>query len=94
MVVELSFAKGKVMKSKAERQMNIWIVEKGENYEGGTVICVCNSKNLAIKKALESPCSFPGGWVKDKEEDMLWGNGCDYVTVRRFKISTLEKEEV
>lgn len=74
--------------------MNIWIVEKGEKHEGGSVIHVCASKKFAVRKALEVPCSFPGGWVKDKEEDLLWGNGCDYLTVRRFKISTLEKEGV
>lgn len=71
-----------------KRKRKVWVVSNGENHEGGTVVGVYSSKELAVKKALEVPPHFDGGW-EPLPEPLAWGNGCDYVIVEEFPVEEL-----
>ena len=64
----------------------VWVVLNGEMHEGGSVVSVHDSKNKAVKAALAVHPHFDGGWEPLPEENLSWGNGCDYVTVEEWEV--------
>lgn len=60
--------------------MKVYIVESGEQYEGGRIEGVFASYETAVDFALELPTVFKGGWIKARAPNR-WHNGCDYVEV-------------
>lgn len=62
----------------------VWVVEKGEKHEGGTVISVHQTRSGAEIAALAMPTDFEGGW--DEVGDNCWENGCDYVKITWYDV--------
>ena len=65
---------------------SVFIVEHGEQHEGGDVVGVYTTREKAVKVALEQETCFGGGWKGDKDEDNYWTNGCDYVKVTEHNV--------
>lgn len=69
--------------------MIVYVVQSGEQGEGGSVNAIFKSKEAAIKFALELKPCFAGGWVKARgftEERPKWINGCDYIEVEEWAV--------
>lgn len=63
----------------------VYIILHGEQGEGGDVYGVLSDRKKAVKCAMEIKPCFPGGWKKEKNIDM-WINGCDFVSVEKWRI--------
>lgn len=68
--------------------IKVFIVENGEQHEGGSIVGVFLDRDKAIEIALKTRTCFGGGWQKDpdREEDLYWENGCDYVRVEEYQV--------
>lgn len=69
--------------------MKVFIVERGEIYEGGWVVGVFLDPMKAEEVALRQKTHFEGGWVYDKDsnpDNKRWENGCDFVSMMMFEI--------
>ena len=66
--------------------MIVYVVEHGEQHEGGSVEGVYTTKKSAINAALSHRCCFEGGWTPLDNEPDTWGNGCDYIKVTKWKV--------
>jgi hypothetical protein len=63
--------------------MQVWIVESGENYEGGSVVGIFADEQSARACALDYPCAF-GKWRQHEEN--VWGAGCDWLTITPYEV--------
>lgn len=66
----------------------IYVVERGEKNEGGSVIAVCRHWTSAKTCALKEKGSFGDGtWapIESGPDEWEWENGCDYVRIRRME---------
>jgi hypothetical protein len=64
--------------------VKVWIVESGEQCEGGSVVGVYATETLARKAAVEVHAHFPGGWKPSTNNS--WANGCDYVSIEEHEV--------
>lgn len=63
---------------------HVWIVEKGEFSEGGEVVAVCSRYPAAIRAAKKY---MKGNhWAKGPIEPNSWECGCDWLTVKKYKV--------
>ena len=64
--------------------MFIYLVESGEQHEGGHVTSVHKNYGYAWERALDTKTNFEGGWVEVRED--YWENGCDFVRVVKLEL--------
>ena len=64
----------------------VYIVSRGERFEGGQIQSVHENLESAIKSALEIPCVFEGGWEESTSRPHYWTNGCDFIDVQSFDV--------
>jgi hypothetical protein len=69
----------------------VWILSSGEDYEGGNVIGVYASKDLAQDDFLTAATKIPFGidkaW-KDDDEAVHVHGGCDWVSLEPHTVTT------
>lgn len=69
----------------------VWILSSGEDYEGGHVIGVYASKDLAqddfLTAAKKIPFSIDDAWKEDDESVHVHG-GCDWVSLEPHTVKT------
>ena len=65
--------------------MRVYIVVRGEQHEGGSVMGAYSSYDKARYAALGSKPSF-GPWEEDPDEPDYWESGCDFVTVQDWEV--------
>jgi hypothetical protein len=64
--------------------MKVYVVERGERYEGGQAVGVYSTFSKAKAAALNQDTAFEDGWIE--ADTHYWKNGCDYVTVIEFEV--------
>lgn len=64
---------------------SVWIVEEGENHEGGHIISIHSSKESARRAAL---ATFEEWSWDDKHEvdSSFWQGGCDWLTITEHEV--------
>ena len=68
---------------------SVFVVEKGELHEGGSLWSIHLSREGAIKAALalkNHPSWGKDGWIKDEEEEDYWENGYEFLRVVKMKV--------
>jgi len=70
--------------------MKVYIISRGEKSEGSNIVDIFNERKKAVECALAQQTHFEGGWVKI--DDNYYENGCDFVSVQRFKMKRKKKE--
>lgn len=67
---------------------NVWIVMKGEDYEGGEVAAIFDEFGKAEKWTLDNIINHP---ERRKDWDKItydkWHRGCENITIERWKIN-------
>ncbi len=63
----------------------VWIVESGEQHEGGECIGVFRRYADARKRALAETTTFGGDWKRSPRKNR-WLSGSDYVDIRKMVI--------
>jgi len=66
----------------------VWIVVRGEDREGGSVLAVCATRNRALVVAINAR-SDPNRWTRtlDEPDRIQWhDDGCDWITARKVKV--------
>jgi len=66
---------------------NVFLVERGEKHEGGSVLSAHKTREGAVKAALKAKTCFDGGWTNEEGDGDWWENGCDYVQVIEVPVS-------
>jgi hypothetical protein len=64
--------------------VTVYIVERGEQSEGGVVDSVWSNHHAAVTAAIATKYHFPGGWKLIRND--CWYNGCDYVRIVRMEV--------
>jgi len=65
--------------------MKVYVVMRGENHEGGSIVAVFYLEKDAVKFATKfaKAMSFPMTKKKDRN---VWAGGCDWLSVREWPV--------
>jgi hypothetical protein len=74
--------------------MTVYVVSRGEHYEGSHVVGIFFNVDDAIKAALAEPTYSDEGWVKDERFPNSWDCGCDCVSVNPYDVQGAYVPEV
>jgi len=69
--------------------MRVWIAERGEKHEGGSIVGVFDSYDKACTAAMEEKAHFAGGWGQidgTAADEFYRENGCDWVAVSVYEV--------
>jgi hypothetical protein len=64
---------------------SVWIVEQGENYEGGRIISIHSSKESARRVAISTFEEWDWDDKCQVNPDM-WAGGCDWLTITEHEV--------
>jgi hypothetical protein len=64
----------------------VWVVTRGENQSGGSVIGVRKEREAAIQLALAEPIRDSGGTEWLPHDEHRWECGCDFVEIAQFEV--------
>lgn len=76
----------KILNERGEKVV-VYVVVRGEDNEGGSIVGVTGSLESAERLALKAKAHFEG-WeeVEDTDDEKEWSSGCDYVAIQKFQV--------
>ena len=73
--------------------MNVYVVMRGENYEGGSIVDIFYLESDAVKFATEFAETMSFRMAKQKGRN-VWTGGCDWLSVDEWPVSDSAEESL